>query len=711
MKNSAAYVTQSRLTIRSFELICGLLLMVVASPFMLFACLRSAFTAGPVIECVYIKGVNKQIISLYQFSYNGWFKKLPNIINLITGDIHIVGSQFRFSIITESAITPSTEQQSYPQKRAQMVPEVKPGILSIAQLNSLTGLTFEDSNQAINRAHSNLARYLLALVRIMTLNALFKLFFKSHPKHCATIAVFGITLNNWTMTQLLEEILFSCNSNGKNVPKQSTAFKGAMQQYAFVNADCLNISTANENYRQCLQQSQRVFADGIGVRVACLSKNQALLDNLNGTDMFPRLCQLAAEQQLSIYMLGGQSNVASIAAKNMQQRYPKLKIVGCHHGYFNTDATSKENLQVIDAINHSEADILLVAMGAPKQEMWLAENKAKLNCKVGIGVGGLFDFYAERVKRAPLWLRQMGLEWTYRLLQEPTRMWQRYIIGSPAFLYRVWRENRQLKQLSTKDSLTMSERSPSMSAQSEASEALQKIKLKKQYEKAARRAVTAPAFDGTRANARRALFDLNLRLSRTVKRCFDIMVSALLLALLLPVFLMTALLIKVTSRGPVLFKQPRAGLHNRPFNMWKFRSMYIDAEHRLTQLQESNEMADGVTFKMKSDPRITNIGRFIRKASIDELPQLWNVLKGDMSLVGPRPALASEVEQYSTHHRNRLAVKPGITCIWQVSGRSTIPFEQQVELDIEYIYRQSLMADIWLLLKTIPAVVFARGAY
>ena len=114
---------------------------------------------------------------------------------------------------------------------------------------------------------------------------------------------------------------------------------------------------------------------------------------------------------------------------------------------------------------------------------------------------------------------------------------------------------------------------------------------------------------------------------------------------------------------------------------------------------------------MKRDPRITLIGKFIRKASIDELPQLWNVLKGDMSLVGPRPALVSEVKQYSQHDRNRLLVKPGITCIWQVTGRSNIPFEQQVELDIDYIYQQSVTADLWLLIKTIPAVLFARGAY
>jgi lipopolysaccharide/colanic/teichoic acid biosynthesis glycosyltransferase len=139
--------------------------------------------------------------------------------------------------------------------------------------------------------------------------------------------------------------------------------------------------------------------------------------------------------------------------------------------------------------------------------------------------------------------------------------------------------------------------------------------------------------------------------------------------------------------------------------------MYIDADALLKEIMAENEMTGGVIFKMKNDPRIIPVGRFIRKASIDELPQLWNVLKGDMSLVGPRPALPSEVNQYSLQDRQRLEVIPGITCIWQVSGRSDIPFPQQVQLDVQYIQSQSLLLDIKLLLKTIPAVLLSRGAY
>jgi lipopolysaccharide/colanic/teichoic acid biosynthesis glycosyltransferase len=155
----------------------------------------------------------------------------------------------------------------------------------------------------------------------------------------------------------------------------------------------------------------------------------------------------------------------------------------------------------------------------------------------------------------------------------------------------------------------------------------------------------------------------------------------------------------------------RVGYRGKQFRLWKFRSMYLDAEHRLAELQSQNEVRGGVIFKMKKDPRITRVGSFIRKTSIDELPQLWNVIRGDMSLVGPRPALESEVARYTIEERVRLMAKPGLTCIWQVSGRSDIPFSQQVLLDEDYLYRQSLFTDIKLLLQTIPAVLRGKGAY
>ncbi|HWV38888.1 MAG TPA: sugar transferase [Vulgatibacter sp.] len=193
------------------------------------------------------------------------------------------------------------------------------------------------------------------------------------------------------------------------------------------------------------------------------------------------------------------------------------------------------------------------------------------------------------------------------------------------------------------------------------------------------------------------------------KRAFDVVVSAIALVALSPLFVAVAAAIKLDSKGPVFFRQTRVGLNGRPFSMVKFRSMYQDAEARLQALRDQNEMS-GPVFKMKNDPRITRVGRIIRKLSIDELPQFWNVLTGTMSIVGPRPPLPAEVRQYERWQRRRLSVRPGITCTWQVSGRNSIPFDRWMELDLEYIDNWSLQQDLKIFLKTIPAVVSTRGA-
>jgi lipopolysaccharide/colanic/teichoic acid biosynthesis glycosyltransferase len=212
-------------------------------------------------------------------------------------------------------------------------------------------------------------------------------------------------------------------------------------------------------------------------------------------------------------------------------------------------------------------------------------------------------------------------------------------------------------------------------------------------------------------NARRVYWRLLRTSAGVLKRTFDLLAGTALLIILSPVFMVVIPLIRMESPGPAFYSQTRVGLRGETFKLWKFRSMFQDAEARRAALEKENEMTGGVIFKMKQDPRITRMGRIIRKSSIDELPQLWNVIKGDMSLVGPRPALPSEVELYSIEERVRLMAKPGLTCIWQVNGRSDIPFPQQVLLDEDYLYEQSLATDIKLLFQTIPAVIRGKGAY
>ncbi|QFU77173.1 sugar transferase [Halioglobus maricola] len=195
------------------------------------------------------------------------------------------------------------------------------------------------------------------------------------------------------------------------------------------------------------------------------------------------------------------------------------------------------------------------------------------------------------------------------------------------------------------------------------------------------------------------------------KRSLDVFAATLGLLLLSPVLLATLVIIRLDSPGSALFSQTRVGKNGRLFRCWKFRSMHVDAESRKAELMDVNEMTGGVLFKMKQDPRVTRVGGFLRKASIDELPQLWNVLNGDMSLVGPRPPVPSEYNQYTAYEKQRLQVKPGITCFWQVSGRSDLPFPEQVKLDLHYAEVRSLSVDLQILLRTVPAVLFARGAY
>ncbi len=199
------------------------------------------------------------------------------------------------------------------------------------------------------------------------------------------------------------------------------------------------------------------------------------------------------------------------------------------------------------------------------------------------------------------------------------------------------------------------------------------------------------------------------RHQQAIKRLFDISSSAAALVVLSPLLLTVAALIKLTSRGPIFFTQKRVGLHGKPFDMLKFRSMVVNAEELKARLEALNEQT-GPVFKMKNDPRITPIGRFIRKYSIDELPQLLNVLRGEMSVVGPRPPLPREVEKYAAWQRRRLSVRPGLTCIWQVSGRNQISFEEWMYLDMQYIDNWTLLTDVSLILKTVPVVVTGRGA-
>ncbi len=202
----------------------------------------------------------------------------------------------------------------------------------------------------------------------------------------------------------------------------------------------------------------------------------------------------------------------------------------------------------------------------------------------------------------------------------------------------------------------------------------------------------------------------NLRVYEIFKRIIDIIGAGLGLILLSPIIAIVACAVKVTSKGPIFFSQKRVGKNGELFEMYKFRSMVVNAEELKENLEDQNEMS-GPMFKIKDDPRVTKVGKFIRKTSIDELPQLWNILKGDMSLVGPRPSLPKEVEQFDNWMFKRLSVRPGLTCYWQVSGRNNIDFEDWMKLDVKYVEERNIWIDIKLIFKTIFVLFGDKNAH
>lgn len=413
----------------------------------------------------------------------------------------------------------------------------------------------------------------------------------------------------------------------------------------FVNAHCINQQQSDAEYRGALQANDLLLPDGVGMEIAAKLSGKSLGENLNGTDLFPDLCREAQEEGTGIFLLGGLPGVADAAADWASTNYPALRIAGTHSGYF----TKEDEDALIERINRSFAGIVMVGLGVPLQENWIARNRHRLNAPVVMGVGGLFDYYSGRIPRAPKLVRACKSEWIWRLAMEPRRMAKRYLWGNTVFLTRA-----------------------------------------------------------VMAGAERS--GLLGRLNAIGKRAMDVTVAGLAILALLPVFLATALSIRLEDKGPVLFRQIRIGSDGTPFSMIKFRSMYTDAEARRAALLDQSER-DGTCFKMRNDPRITRTGRFIRRFSIDELPQLFNVLGGSMSLVGPRPALPSEVSTYQGSHWERLGGKPGITCTWQVRGRAEIPFERQAIMDRAYLKRTNLWVDLKLLLCTPGAVLGGRGAY
>ncbi|MCA0919816.1 WecB/TagA/CpsF family glycosyltransferase [Pseudooceanicola nanhaiensis] len=416
---------------------------------------------------------------------------------------------------------------------------------------------------------------------------------------------------------------------------------GRRSRVAFLNAHCVNILSRDAAYADAMAGADMILPDGIGVELAARMTGQTIAENLNGTDFTPALLKAAAARGLSVYLLGARPGVAQAAADRLCLAIPGLRVVGVRDGY---DGMADEAATVA-AINAARPDILLVAAGVPLQDQWLARMAARLEPRLTLGVGALFDFLAGRVQRAPAPVRRARMEWAWRLAMEPRRMAGRYLVGNATFLARA------------------------------AAQALRQV--------------------SPRAVATRAL---------------DVTLAGGALLLLAPAGLMVAAAIRAESRGPVFFRQTRVGRDGRTFTMFKFRSMHIDAEARRAALLAQSDR-DGICFKSRNDPRVTRVGRLLRRFSIDEMPQILNVLRGEMSVVGPRPALPSEVAAYPARALGRLAAKPGLTGVWQVSGRAEIGFDKMIDMDLAYVRSRGLLLDLILIAMTFRAILGGRGAY
>ena len=398
---------------RGADALAAALCLLVLSPLLFVRGVLAWWRTGTVFTRTPQVGRFRMPFNRFAFAGDGVGRALPVLINVVRGDLAFAGP--RALTEAEAVAVPPWAWTRF---------AVRPGLVSPHTVRRRVGVAYE-----------NEAEHDQEFVYTETLGGNVGLVARSLPglllggggerPALPRLDFFGVPVVNTTMDEALDWIVDRAGS-------------APAAQLAFVNPDCLNIAYVREDYREVLRHVARVLPDGIGLQIGCRFLDASLVANVNGTDLFPRLCERLAGTELSLFLLGARPGVADAVAANMVAQHPGLRVAGTQHGYFSPE----EEPAVIEAINRSGANVLLVAFGAPRQELWLAAHLAELRPGVCMGVGGLFDFYSGRIPRAPAWVREIGFEWVWRLWQEPRRMWRRYVVGNPLFLYRVWQQVR-----------------------------------------------------------------------------------------------------------------------------------------------------------------------------------------------------------------------------------------------------------------------------
>ncbi len=394
--------------------------LLATAPFTVVLVAASLLAGRPVLQREAFLGRHARLRERYRFSLPGgrpgrWaarlrLDRLGSWVNVFAGDLSLVGPR---------PAAPGALALAGPQARQRL--EVRPGLVSLWWVRDRTRIAFDPEDHIEAEYIANQST--LGDVGLAARGLAAALYGAAGSAPTGQVRILGIPIANLSMDEAVKAIMARLDGD-----RPVTVF--------FTNPHCANLACADSDYRQVLCQADLNLVDGIGMRIAGRILGQDIAQNVNGTDLFPRLCVAMAATGHGLFLLGGRPGVAEGVRDWLASHHPAVRVCGWHHGYF----TPAEEPQLLARMAASGAHLVLVAFGVPRQEKWLSAHLAETGARVGMGVGGLFDFYSGRLPRAPQWLRELGLEWTYRLYQEPGRMWRRYLVGNAAFLLRVLRQ-------------------------------------------------------------------------------------------------------------------------------------------------------------------------------------------------------------------------------------------------------------------------------